>query len=341
MLISLLILLLFSNALTLRKDKSILFSNALTLRKSKSILLSNALTLRKDKSILFSRVVILGLMSTSFLAWNNLFFRPFAKGIGIYGGLFNVTTLTQSFNIFIFTISVIILILTAFFPRKVYIKEHSSLFNLYFYNKGQWLTFILVASLIFSLVVPSVFFSMPLLYAIIVNVIIKNAFHLVLSLFISNVNVIKWCYIFFRVMLVIPDMDWGLLMNINSPSVGTVSSGYRGDISASPTPLEAGSMYSHGGLVPNLSYSQVMHAKGVIFNSVIVLSSARSVVTVGAVLERCNLPDATLVLEQVYLDVRHPYNNDSVLSTKGYQGQGNSIHLSPAMQRLSDINTKR
>lgn len=104
------------------------------------LLFSNALTLRKDKSILFSRVVILGLISTSFLAWNNLFLRPFAKGIGIYGGLFNVTTFTQTFNIFIFTISAIILTLTAFYPRKVYIKEHSSLFNLLFstfsYNKN-------------------------------------------------------------------------------------------------------------------------------------------------------------------------------------------------------------
>lgn len=96
------------------------------------LLFSNALTLRKDKSILFSRVVILGLISTSFLAWNNLFLRPFAKGIGIYGGLFNVTTFTQSFNIFILTISAIILTLTAFYPRKVCIKEHSSLFDLVF-----------------------------------------------------------------------------------------------------------------------------------------------------------------------------------------------------------------
>jgi len=104
------------------------------------LLLSNALTLRKDKSILFSRVVILGLISTSFLAWNNLFIKPLGTGIGIYGGLFNVTTFTQTFNIFIFIISAVILTLTAFYPRKVYIKEYSSLYNLLFfkftYNKN-------------------------------------------------------------------------------------------------------------------------------------------------------------------------------------------------------------
>ena len=105
------------------------------------LLLSNALTMRRDKSILFSRVVILGLISTSFLAWNNLFIKPLEKGIGIYGGLFNVTTFTQTFNIFIFTVSAVILLLTAFYPRKVSVKEHSSLYNLLFskftYNKNS------------------------------------------------------------------------------------------------------------------------------------------------------------------------------------------------------------
>jgi len=104
------------------------------------LLLSNALTLRRDKSILFSRVVIIGLISTSFLAWNNLFIKPLEKGIGIYGGLFNVTTFTQTFNIFIFLVSAVILTLTAFYPRKVYIKEYSSLYDLLFlkfsYNKN-------------------------------------------------------------------------------------------------------------------------------------------------------------------------------------------------------------
>lgn len=104
------------------------------------LLLSNALTLRRDKSILFSRVVIIGLVSTSFLAWNNLFIKPLEKGIGIYGGLFNVTTFTQTFNIFIFLVSAVILTLTAFYPRKVYVKEYSSLYDLFFskftYNKN-------------------------------------------------------------------------------------------------------------------------------------------------------------------------------------------------------------
>jgi NADH-ubiquinone oxidoreductase chain 2 len=104
------------------------------------LLVSNAVTLRRDKSILFSRIVIIGLIYTIFLALNNLFIKPLEKGIGIYGGLFNVTTFTQSFNIFILLVSAVILTLTAFYPRKVYIKEYSSIYDLMFlkflYNKN-------------------------------------------------------------------------------------------------------------------------------------------------------------------------------------------------------------
>lgn len=90
------------------------------------LLLSNAVTSRSDKSILFSRIVIKTLLLTSYIAYNNLFINSLDKGIGIYGGLFNVTTFTQTFNIFIFLVSAIILTLTAFFPRKVFLKEYSS-----------------------------------------------------------------------------------------------------------------------------------------------------------------------------------------------------------------------
>jgi len=106
-----------------------------------TLLLSNALTSRRDKSILFSRLVIKGLLFASYLAFNNLFTKPLEKGIGIYGGLFNVTTFTQSFNIFIFIMSAVILILTAFYPRKVFVKEHSSFYKVlsanFTYNKNS------------------------------------------------------------------------------------------------------------------------------------------------------------------------------------------------------------
>ena len=54
------------------------------------------------------------------------------KGIGLYGGLFHATSTTQIFHFFIFLISAAILQLTSFYPRKVWVKEYSSLYNLFF-----------------------------------------------------------------------------------------------------------------------------------------------------------------------------------------------------------------
>ena len=82
------------------------------------LLVSNALSTRRENSILYSRIVINCLILISFIAYNNLNIRGLDKGIGIYGGLFNVTTFTQSFNIFILVISAIILSITAFYPRR-------------------------------------------------------------------------------------------------------------------------------------------------------------------------------------------------------------------------------
>ena len=104
------------------------------------MLVSNAISLRRDKSILYSRVTIKTLVFASVIALNGLHIKPLEKGIGIYGGLFNVTTFTQTFNIFIFFVSAAILTLTAFYPRKVYTKEYSSISRLlrfkFLYNKN-------------------------------------------------------------------------------------------------------------------------------------------------------------------------------------------------------------
>jgi NADH-ubiquinone oxidoreductase chain 2 len=98
------------------------------------LLISNALTLRKDKSILFSRIVMIALALSTVLAFNNLFVMSLDKGIGIYGGLFHVTAFTQAFNIFIFVVTTVILSITSFYPRKVFVREFSSLYKILTYE---------------------------------------------------------------------------------------------------------------------------------------------------------------------------------------------------------------
>jgi NADH-ubiquinone oxidoreductase chain 2 len=51
------------------------------------------------------------------------------KGIALYGGLFNVTSLTHSFQIFILLVCGVILLMTGFYPRKKYKSDHISMLN--------------------------------------------------------------------------------------------------------------------------------------------------------------------------------------------------------------------
>lgn len=83
------------------------------------LLLSNSITLRRDKSILYSRATITILLIASLIGYDSLFFVFLNQGIGIYGGLFHSTSTTNVFHIFILLVSSVILLLTAFYPRKV------------------------------------------------------------------------------------------------------------------------------------------------------------------------------------------------------------------------------
>lgn len=98
------------------------------------LLLSNSITLRRDKSILYSRVTITILVISTLITYDDLNFLFLNKGIGIFGGLFHTTCTTSVFHIFILSISSVILLLTSFYPRKVWLKEHSS-FNKLLFSK--------------------------------------------------------------------------------------------------------------------------------------------------------------------------------------------------------------
>ena len=96
------------------------------------LLFSNAVTLRRDMSILFNRIAIIALIYCVLHEMVSL--SLVNKGIGLHGGLLHVTSITQVFHIFVFIISILILQLTSFYPRKVWVKEHSSLKDLLFNN---------------------------------------------------------------------------------------------------------------------------------------------------------------------------------------------------------------
>jgi len=89
------------------------------------LLLSNSTTLRRDKSILYSRATITILLIASLVTYDNLYLLFLNKDIGIFGSLYTTTSITNAFHLFILLISSIILLLTSFYPRKVWLKEYS------------------------------------------------------------------------------------------------------------------------------------------------------------------------------------------------------------------------
>jgi NADH-ubiquinone oxidoreductase chain 2 len=83
------------------------------------LLLVNAVTLRRERSILFNRLAILILLYSGIIGYDSLYIKTLDTGIGIYGGLFHSTSITHSFYLFISIIGAIVLLLTAFYPRRL------------------------------------------------------------------------------------------------------------------------------------------------------------------------------------------------------------------------------
>ena len=92
------------------------------------ILISNAVTLRRDKSILYSRSSMTVFFYCATVAYVAINLSFLAVGIGLFGGLFHATPMIQIFHIFLYFMSLAILQLTAFHPRKLWIENYSGPF---------------------------------------------------------------------------------------------------------------------------------------------------------------------------------------------------------------------
>ena len=93
------------------------------------LLFSNGLTIRPDTSILYSRIGLLIVFYSIVSSMLSFHITYLQKGIGLYNGLFNVTPITHSFQIFILLVCGIILLMTGFYPRKKYKGDSTSLLD--------------------------------------------------------------------------------------------------------------------------------------------------------------------------------------------------------------------
>jgi NADH-ubiquinone oxidoreductase chain 2 len=94
------------------------------------LLLSNAVSSRRDKSILFSRTTLLILSYCFILLIFDLNLIFVERGLSLFGGLIYCKGHNQIFALFIIFLSLIILILTSFYPRKIFIEQYSSLYHI-------------------------------------------------------------------------------------------------------------------------------------------------------------------------------------------------------------------
>nr|YP_010944560.1 NADH dehydrogenase subunit 2 [Blastomyces parvus]WMB97436.1 NADH dehydrogenase subunit 2 [Blastomyces parvus] len=84
-----------------------------------SLLLSNSLGSRRDISLYYSRIGINILIFCLFLSYTNFYVTYLDLGIGLFGGLFSISSITSVFHILIIILTLLILNLTSFYPRTV------------------------------------------------------------------------------------------------------------------------------------------------------------------------------------------------------------------------------
>lgn len=107
------------------------------------LLLSNAITVRRDKSILFSRASLAILTVCFFICFASFDFKLHEKGLGLFCGLFQTTAVSHSFHLFVLIITILILQLNAFYPRKVWTSNYDSLYKKIFFKLIYFNSFIL------------------------------------------------------------------------------------------------------------------------------------------------------------------------------------------------------
>ena len=94
--------------------------------------LNNGLTNEKDKTLLFSRTAFICFINLVLILYNNVYFMFFEIGIGLFNGLLYNKIHTLVFSFFIYALTAMILLITSFYPRKVWFENYSSLYYLLF-----------------------------------------------------------------------------------------------------------------------------------------------------------------------------------------------------------------
>lgn len=100
------------------------------------LLSSNAVTIRRDKSILYARIVITILLCCFFLCFNSFHTQFHDTGLGLFSGLYQTTSTTPVFHMFILLVTCLITHLTPFYLLA---GKFNSLYKLVLFKVIYWL----------------------------------------------------------------------------------------------------------------------------------------------------------------------------------------------------------
>src|SRR6478735_6354004 len=77
-----------------------------------TMILAIALFSLRIPAIYFNRITIILLLFSALLSYNSLYMNNIGSGVGVFGGLFQVTTITQSIDVFIYLLGALVLLLS-------------------------------------------------------------------------------------------------------------------------------------------------------------------------------------------------------------------------------------
>lgn len=106
------------------------------------LLFSNAVALRRDKSILYNRSSCIMFVVLSLITLNSLDLLSFNHVISLYGGLFSLNSTSLIFLLFVYGLTAIIIALTSVFPINLNLYLNIKAKNLIVFNKIEHLKII-------------------------------------------------------------------------------------------------------------------------------------------------------------------------------------------------------
>ena len=83
------------------------------------LIFSNSLSNKLNISIYYSRLGIITQYFCMYICYNNMYILYLEQGLGLYSGLFNISSISYILDILIFILTMLILNLTGFYPKQI------------------------------------------------------------------------------------------------------------------------------------------------------------------------------------------------------------------------------